>query len=66
MIRKAETKDIAAIFEEGKPIDDAINQGIRDALLDHKRAGNPVCIWRDGKVVWIAPEDIPVEDPLRK
>lgn len=44
-------KDIAAIFRDGKPIDEAINQGNRDALLDHKRAGNPVCIWRDGKVV---------------
>jgi isoaspartyl peptidase/L-asparaginase-like protein (Ntn-hydrolase superfamily) len=66
MIRPAEKKDIAAIFEAGKPIDDAVNRAVEDALLDHKRAGNPVCVWRDGQVVWVAPEDIPVEDPLRK
>ena len=49
--------DIPAILE-------AINEGIREALLDHKRNGNPICTWRDGQVVWIQPEDIPVEDPL--
>ena len=45
---------------DGKEVDRAINQGIRDALLEHKRAGNPVATWADGKVVWIQPEDIPV------
>lgn len=28
------------------------------ALEQHKRAGNPVAEWREGKVVWVAPEDI--------
>lgn len=42
----------------------ALNQAVRDALLRHKRAGNPVAVWRNGKVEWIQPEDIPVEaDP---
>ncbi len=39
----------------------AIQRGVREALLRHKQAGNPVCEWRDGQVVWIAPEDIPIE-----
>jgi hypothetical protein len=30
----------------------------RDALLEHARMGRPVCEWRDGKVVWISPEEI--------
>jgi len=37
----------------------ALRQAVREALLDHKRAGNPVAIWRDGRVVWIPPEEIP-------
>ncbi len=37
----------------------AMRTAIRAALLDHKRAGNPVAVWRDNQVVWIAPEDIP-------
>jgi len=39
----------------------AVREAVRDALLDHKRAGNPVAIWRDGGVVWVQPEDIPVD-----
>ena len=31
-------------------------------LLQHKKAGNPVAEWRDGKVVLIKPEDIVVEE----
>jgi hypothetical protein len=38
----------------------ALRQAVQEALLIHKRAGNPVAIWRDGHVVWIPPEDIPV------
>jgi hypothetical protein len=38
----------------------ALRQAVQEALLRHKLAGNPLAIWRDGKVVWIAPEDISV------
>jgi len=31
------------------------------SLLQHKKAGNPVAAWRDGKVILIKPEDIVVE-----
>jgi hypothetical protein len=40
---------------------EAMDRAVREALLQHKRAGNPVATWRDGQVVWIQPEDIPVE-----
>jgi hypothetical protein len=40
----------------------AINEGVRAALLDHKRTGNPIAVWRDGQVVWIPPEEIPVDE----
>ena len=39
----------------------AMGLGIRDALLQHKRAGNPVAVWRDERVVWVQPEDIPAD-----
>jgi hypothetical protein len=41
-------------------IEQALVRAVRDALLRHKQAGNPVAEWRDGKIVWIAPEDIPI------
>ena len=40
----------------------ALQRAVRRALRQHKLAGNPVAIWRDGQVVWIPPEDIPVSD----
>jgi hypothetical protein len=42
-------------------IEEALARAVRAALLRHKQAGNPVCEWRDGRVVWIAPEDIPIK-----
>ncbi len=43
-------------------IQEAMALGVRAALRRHKQANNPVATWRDGAVVWIAPEDIPVDD----
>lgn len=43
-------------------IHEAMSEGVREALRRHKQAQNPVAIWRDGAAVWVAPEDIPVED----
>ena len=31
----------------------------------HKRAGNPLAVWREGRVEWIKPEDIPEDFPER-
>jgi hypothetical protein len=47
---------------DSKLIERAIRRAVREALLRHKPAGNPISVWRDGQVVWIAPEDIPVGD----
>jgi hypothetical protein len=33
----------------------ALRQAVRDALRQHKLAGNPVAIWRNGRVEWIPP-----------
>jgi hypothetical protein len=31
---------------------------VQQALLQHKRAGNPVAASENGQVIWIAPEQI--------
>jgi hypothetical protein len=43
-------------------IEQALVRAVRAALLRHKQAGNPVAVWRDDRVVWIEPEDIPTAD----
>ena len=42
-------------------IETALRRAVREALLRHKLAGNPVAVGRDGRVVWIAPKDIKIE-----
>ena len=57
---KAEAaKDRNRIFvEEGHLIDEALKKGTREAILRHKQAGLPIAIYRDGKTVWVQPEDL--------
>ncbi len=57
---KRETpKDVNRILiEDGQLIDEALKQGVRDAMLRHKEAGLPVVIYRDGRTVWVKPEDL--------
>jgi len=39
----------------------ALRLAVQDALRRHKRDGNPVAIWRNARVEWIQPGDIPVQ-----
>ncbi len=39
-------------------INPAYERAVREALLMHKRAGNPVPIDRDGKMIWLQPDEI--------
>lgn len=55
-------RSIDEFFSNGSEIDEALQQAVKEALLKHKKAGNPVVSWKDGKIIWIQPEDIPVED----
>ena len=50
--------EISRIFNDADVVTKAIQAGINAALLKHKQLGNPICVWREGKVVWIAPENI--------
>lgn len=36
---------------------------VREALARHRLAGNPVAVWRNGRVEWVPPEEIPVDLP---
>jgi hypothetical protein len=49
-------------FAEGTPIDAALIEAVRQARRRHKEAGNPVVEWRDGKLFWVAPEDIELDE----
>ncbi len=53
-----QNRDIAEAFDKGTPIDDAMNDAVREAVRLHKRMSLPLAVWRDGKTVWLSAEDV--------
>ncbi len=51
------------LFDEyGLAIRDILEQAVIHALIEHKRAGNPVASWENGGVVILQPEDIRIPE----
>ena len=50
---------IEETIADREKITDALASGVREALKKHKQAGNPVVVWRAGKMAWLRPEEIP-------
>ncbi len=62
MVAKNRKKeDIFSILANKKKIIKAMRIAIEAALLQHKRAGNSIVVWQNGKAVWIPPEKIVVK-----
>jgi hypothetical protein len=36
-----------------------MSEAVREALAAHRRAGNPVAMWRNDRVEWILAHEIP-------
>ena len=49
---------IGRAFADGRPIDKAVRRAADAAILQHKRAGVPLVIWRDGKIVRVSAEQL--------
>jgi len=43
--------------------EDALKKAVALTIADHKRTGDPIVIWRDGKVVKIPADQIEVCEP---
>ncbi|MBW1802401.1 MAG: hypothetical protein JRJ85_16935 [Deltaproteobacteria bacterium] len=42
--------------------EEALVKAVGKAIADHKRAGHPIVIWRDGKVVKIPADQIGIRE----
>ena len=49
------------LSDQTKSIEHAMRRAVEHALLTHKRAGNTVAAWKDGRVVLVEPDNIRVE-----
>ncbi|MBI5182484.1 MAG: hypothetical protein HZA06_06200 [Nitrospirae bacterium] len=59
-IKQKHSDKIKEVLSDPDNVTQALVQGVREALLKHKQAGNPIVVWRDGKIVWLKPDEIPV------
>ncbi len=50
--------DIERLFEHGTEIDEALGRAAQQARKAHVDAGLPLPVWRDGKTVWLEPDEI--------
>ena len=54
-------RDIEERMLDDALIDGALAEAVRDALIQHKRAGNPIAVWENGRVIWIPADEIKVD-----
>jgi len=45
-----------------KRVQRALNRALRNALIMHKKLGNPIAAWENGKVVIVPPEEIVIPE----
>lgn len=50
------------LLEQGKVIEDVLRRAVRQALVEHKRAGNKVATWTPEGVVLIEARSIAVDE----
>jgi hypothetical protein len=43
--------------------EEALKKAVARTIVDHKRTGDPIVIWRDGKVVKVPADQIEVYEP---
>ena len=51
-------RDISEILSDPAVVVQAAIEAAQDAIRRHKQMGFPMAVWRDGKVAWVAPEEL--------
>ena len=54
---------VEELLKQAELLTAAGQEAVREALLFHKRNGNSIAVWRDGRVVIVPPEEIVVDPP---
>lgn len=57
-MKREDLSRIGQLMVEGTAVDEAARQGVRDAIPEHVREGRPIVIERNGRIVWISPEEL--------
>lgn len=61
---KSEAQDgrdpLQELWNNEAQLDFLAREAVREALQEHKRNGQSVVVWQDGKIVTLLPSEIPV------
>ena len=49
-------EELAERFTRDEEVDRAVKEAVEHALEHHEKKGNPVAIWRDGRIVSVDPD----------
>ena len=63
MIAKRRKYTAEDLSRQAELLTAASQEAVREALIYHKRNGNSVVGWRDGRVVTVPPDEIVVDPP---
>jgi hypothetical protein len=55
-------KDIPAILADGTAIDAAVRAAAQDAVRQHRQAGQPLIVQRNGRIEEVDPWQIPLDE----
>jgi hypothetical protein len=58
-MKSANKPDVSARFADSKQMERIFREAVREAVLRHKRLGESIAEWRDGRVVIVPPDEIP-------
>jgi hypothetical protein len=61
-VHRYDAETLQQMLAEADAVEAAVRESVHDALLMHKRLGNSVASWENGRVVWIPADEIPVSD----
>jgi hypothetical protein len=56
----SEPENFTELMKDSDKFMGEVNRAVQNTLRVHKMLGYPVAVWRDGQVVWIPPEEIPI------
>lgn len=62
MLRETPRQKLDEALAQGVRIQRALREGVRRALLRHKRLGESVAVWRDGRVVIVPADQINIPE----
>jgi hypothetical protein len=61
---KYDSETLNELLTESAAVEVAVRDSVREALLMHRRIGNPIATWHDGEVVLIPADQIPIHTTL--